>query len=658
MLRASTRVWSRSSVGGGSVHRDRRRIFVGPRLVPPTRVWPAASAPIAEKGRRRLVTLSILFGAATMTMIYLTWRLLFTLDASTFLLGIPLLIIEVWNFISAILFTMMLWNLNSIPPASPRSTAALKTTVLIPTYNEPREVLLPTLSAAAQIRLADAVWVLDDGRREWVRTACEQLGLVYRVREGNEHAKAGNLNAALPDISTPLICVLDADHVPAPEILSRTIGYFDDPKVALVQTPQDFYNTEASFEHETEGDRLYSEQELFYRMLEAGRNRWNAAFWCGTGALLRVEALRDIGGVATASITEDILTTIRLHRGGWRSVHHNEVLARGLAAVSADQYLLQRQRWGSGAMQTLRAERFLTGPGLTLPQRLSYLATLTGWFESWTTLILLLLPALTLLTGIAPISAPLVVFVAIFGLTFLLQKLAFWRLTQGRAPWWRSSVFSIIRLPATLAATMTLFTRKPLAFHVTHKGRVDGRRRRNRVSPLLPVLLAISAAALIWGVAVLSGLTPLRYDTPWIAWFAMAWLVVNALLVVVAVRRVRSDRFASERRSSTRVPLDGTAMIQGVVGRIVDLSLGGASLLTAAPLAVGERVSVHITDDAGRTADLIGEVRAALLQDEGILVKLQFGVESEMAMARLLAPVIAQVEPPASGAGPTPDGRL
>lgn len=80
------------------------------------------------------------------------------------------------------------------------------------------------------------------------------------------------------------------------------------------------------------------------------------AFWCGTSALLRVNALKEVGGVATGTVTEDIHTTIRLHAAGWRSVYHNEVLARGLAAASADQYLLQRHRWGTGAMQVLRAD--------------------------------------------------------------------------------------------------------------------------------------------------------------------------------------------------------------------------------------------------------------------------------------------------------------
>ena len=105
-----------------------------------------------------------------------------------------------------------------------------------------------------------------------------------------------------------------------------------------------------------EGGGWASEQALFYRILQPGKNRWTGAFWCGTGAVVRVAALREVGGVATETITEDIHTTIRLHRRGWRTVYHNEVLARGLAASDAATYQLQRHRWGTGAMQVLRSE--------------------------------------------------------------------------------------------------------------------------------------------------------------------------------------------------------------------------------------------------------------------------------------------------------------
>ena len=108
---------------------------------------------------------------------------------------------------------------------------------------------------------------------------------------------------------------------------------------------------------------------------------------------------------ATETITEDIHTTIRFHRRGWRTVYHNEVLVRGLAASDAATYSLQRLRWGTGAMQVLRIENPLVVPGLSIRQRLAYAATLLGWFDAWRSLGYLLLPVVVLLTGAVPIRA-------------------------------------------------------------------------------------------------------------------------------------------------------------------------------------------------------------------------------------------------------------
>jgi cellulose synthase (UDP-forming) len=232
------------------------------------------------------------------------------------LLGVPLLLLEVWALVSLFFYLVSLWDLDSGAVPRPQRETSLRVAVLIPTYNEPREVLLPTVAAAVAIRITHQTWILDDGRRPWVAELAASLGVRYATREGNAHAKAGNVNALLPKLDVDVIAIFDADHVARADFLERTLGYFDDPKVALVQTPQDFYNLD-SFEHvDRRRGKRFSEQELFYRALSAGRNRWNAAFWCGTNALVRLAALRDVGGVAVDTVTEDIHTTVRMHRRG------------------------------------------------------------------------------------------------------------------------------------------------------------------------------------------------------------------------------------------------------------------------------------------------------------------------------------------------------
>ncbi|TFV55140.1 glycosyltransferase, partial [Mycobacterium sp. PS03-16] len=169
------------------------------------------------------------------------------------------------------------------------------------------------------------------GRPRWGMAVAlaAALGARYVTRPVHDSAKAGNLNHALAMVTTDLVAVFDADHVPEPDFLTRTLPYFADQQLALVQTPQDFYNT-SSFEHYRPGSPLH-EESLFYRVVQAGKHNAGAAFWCGTNAVLRVSALRGVGGVATETLTEDFHTTLRLHRAGWRTAYHNQVLASGLA---------------------------------------------------------------------------------------------------------------------------------------------------------------------------------------------------------------------------------------------------------------------------------------------------------------------------------------
>ena len=165
------------------------------------------------------------------------------------------------------------------------------------------------------------------------------------------------------------------------------------------------------------------------------------------------DALREVGGVATETITEDIHTTIRLHRRGWRTVYHNEVLVRGLAASDAATYSLQRLRWGTGAMQVLRIENPLVVQRPEAPPAPGYAATLFGWFDAWRSLGYLVLPVVVLLTGAVPIRAEPWTFIAFFGLTFVLGQMAMRILSRG---WHRSMlsiVFELVRMTPNIGAT-------------------------------------------------------------------------------------------------------------------------------------------------------------------------------------------------------------
>jgi cellulose synthase/poly-beta-1,6-N-acetylglucosamine synthase-like glycosyltransferase len=597
---------------------------------------PSPALPEPEPTGRRLVIRSIATLALVASAVYLTWRLTSTLDLTVWWVSIPLVVLEIHAALGLALFTFSLWDVDRRPPHRDVAETPYRIAVLVPTYNESIEILLPTVAAAAAIRLPHETWVLDDGNRPEVEKLAADLGVRYLTRREHVHAKAGNLNHALDIIDADLIAVLDADHVAEPDLLVRTVGYFDDPGIALVQTPQEFYNRQ-SFEHEAvagDGERFH-EQALFYRMLEPGKNRWGGAFWCGTGAVVRVSALADIGGVATDTITEDIHTTIRLHRHGWRSVYHNEVLARGLAAGDADTYQLQRLRWGTGAMQVLRHENPLVVPGLTLPQRLTYAATLLGWFDAWRTLGFAILPMVVVVTGAVPIRADLATFVVAFVVTFLLQQLAMLALSRGCHRPILSIVFELVRMTSNLRATSTLVAGRRPTFAVTPKGRQGDGRHRVRVPLPLRALLIASFLASAWFALTVMGRTPVQYTVPGAALAAFGWLLVNAFLVALAIDRIRALRYAPERRGSVRFDVVLELTMGELAAETRDLSTTGARVITGVETPPGTVVPVRVAVD-GEVVELSAIVRSVTrLPTGGIVHGLEFMPDQHEAQARL-----------------------
>jgi cellulose synthase (UDP-forming) len=537
--------------------------------------------PRESKGRRTTIRVAAV-AALAVTTLYLTWRTLFTLNLGAWWVSIPLLVLELHAFVGLGLFTFSLWDVDSLAPAPPVRSTNLRLAVLIPTYNESEEVLIPTVAAAVAMHLPHETWVLDDGDRPGVEALAHALGARYLTRPVHDHAKAGNLNHALTVVDVDVVAIFDADHVPELEFFEHTLGYFDDPRVGAVQTPQDFYNT-TSFEHlpnedsEPAWDRqAVHEETLFYRVIEPGKNRWHAAFWCGTNAAVRVSALRDVGGVSTDSVTEDIQTTVRLQRRGWRAVYHNEVLARGLVAGDAEQFRLQRHRWATGGMQLLRSDNPVTESGFTIPQRVAYAATLFGWFDSWRTLGYLVLPFVVLFTGASPITAPLGLFLAAFGTTFVLQQVALMLLSRGFHHPISSARFELMRLGSTIGATLTLFGGGSTTFRVTPKGRMGEERTRIPVPADLWILVGLSGASAVWFALTIAGLTPLHYGTPGVAWGALAWLVANACLLLSAARWISSAEHATELRRAVRFPVAATGTVDGRPCEVLDCSLSGA----------------------------------------------------------------------------------
>jgi cellulose synthase (UDP-forming) len=539
-------------------------------------------APSAESTRSR--DLAHLGGVAALTALvgYLTWRIAYTLPSSgpDAVAAWLLVSFEAIPLIGMVFRTVTLWNIDSSAPA-PVTAAPYGMTVgvLIPTYDEPAEVIAPTIAAACALEPAHQTWVLDDGDRPWVKDICEEYGARYVCRPVHDHAKAGNLNHALALIEQEaadgaedidILAVLDCDHVPLPTFLTATLGWFTDPEIALVQGAQAFYNGGAF-----DDDGVNGEQGLFFNVLMAARNHpWAGPFWCGSTALIRTKALREIGGVATETIVEDMHTTLGLLRAGWRTAYHHQTLAVGLAPATADEYLLQRRRWGLGLMQVLVKERLWTSKRW-LSWR-NYYECVTGtvwWLEGVATLFVLMIPVTLLLTGAQTSTADPWVFTAVFAGAFATRLWGAKRLYRHQLSWTNALALRVLRIPVGLSCLWWLITRRTLEFQVTPKGGSD-ERVRGRVPRIIGVLVVGLTLVLGYAAAGLAGLVPWR-TTPGATVTSGIWLVIAATTLTMGMRRIRAAEFASSRRNAHRFAVQAKVTVDGYATDLVDVSVGG-----------------------------------------------------------------------------------
>jgi cellulose synthase (UDP-forming) len=258
---------------------------------------------------RTLGALSILLG-----LVYLYWRYAFSLNTAALWFAIPLVAAETFAFVNTVFFVIMLWRPTRRVSPPPLEGATVD--VFITTYNEPVELLRLTVEAALRIDWpALKVHLLDDGARPEMRALAAELGSGYITR-GEEwkgkprHAKAGNVNNALLATEGEFILILDADQIPDPRIVRHTVGYFRDPSLAFVQTPQHFYNLPP-------GDPFGNDAPLFYGPIMQGKDGWNSAFFCGSNAILRREALLQLG------VTDYVRETERRFQAALGALRHD-----------------------------------------------------------------------------------------------------------------------------------------------------------------------------------------------------------------------------------------------------------------------------------------------------------------------------------------------
>ena len=246
---------------------------------------------------------------------------------------------------------------------------------------------------------------LIDQRRPQMRTLAQELGCHYRDRPDNRDAKAGNMNAALPSSRGELIAVFDADFIPTQDFLERTVGFFSDSKVGLVQTPQNFYSVDAVSRNLGLPGIITEEQQVFFRAAQPGRDTFGATLCHGTSFVVRRKAVEEIGGFPGETLSEDWATSIKLQSRGHKCYYLNELLSAGAAAEFTSEFVGQRLRWARGTLQSFFASTNpITVPGLTLAQRLIHLCGPMHYLPFVSRFFCLLLPLLYFFFGIVPLT--------------------------------------------------------------------------------------------------------------------------------------------------------------------------------------------------------------------------------------------------------------
>jgi hypothetical protein len=541
-----------------------------------------------------LVALALCWTAA-----YLTWRVGWSEQGSDPVLWAALLLAELYGCWNLVMLSWLTWDIRSDPRPAPTPGRAVD--VYICTYDEPLAVLEATLAGCALLDYPHTTYVLDDGRRAEVESLAQAWEAHYLTRPDNSHAKAGNINHALTRTAGELVFVLDADHVPLPDALATLVGYFDDPRVALVQSPHDFSNHD-SVQHYDLGRH---EQSVFFAAICPGKDRHNAAFWCGSGALIGRAALLGVGGVATETIAEDFHTTIKLHRAGWHTHYDKCVVVQGRAPHDLAAYLLQRDRWARGNLAVFTTpESPLRGHGLTARQRLSYLASLTAYLAGPARILILAVLVAVLWTGLLPLHIAPLALALLWAPATLLMVLAGSALCRGQQGNGETTHYELCTAEIFLRALRCVVRPGHGGFRVTPKEGVDhGGWEAVRQFRLLLVCAALLGAGLILRICADAGLGVLPPMRGFAAWFVPLLGLFELRRVLRTLTLVGRHR---QLRGEYRTPLAASVAIgvhgaPGVAGELVAAETAGSETsfgkIAAAETAGEETTAGEIASD-------------------------------------------------------------
>ena len=542
-------------------------------------------APSSRRVSLWLTLLSVLVSTR-----YLYWRATETLIFASGLeavLGYGLFLAELYAWLILVLgYLQTLWPLaRPVTPLPDDMTLWPTVDVYIPTYNESLAVVTDTVLAAQNLDYPHdklRIYILDDGRRKEFAAFANQAGVGYIKRPDNQHAKAGNLNHAMRHTHGELICVFDCDHVPTRGFLQSTVGGFlYDQHLAMLQTPHYFYSPDPFERNLRVSDQIPREGDLFYGPVQQGNDFWNATFFCGSCAVIRREALDEIGGFAVETVTEDAHTALKFQRRGWGTAFLAMPLAAGLATERLSLHIGQRARWARGMTQILRRDNPLFGRGLTLMQRVCYLNAMLHFQFALPRIVFLTAPLAYLLLGQNIIASSAAMIFA-YALPHLVHAILTNSRLVGRYRYsfWGEIYEAALAFQLVKPTLVTLLDPKRGKFNVTDKGGLLPQSffDADAVKPQL-ITAFFLAAGLLWGAVRF--IWDVYYDIERdVMLLNLFWASFSLLGLLAAISVGRETRQVRESvRVQTTLPV-ALYLTDGHVlrGQTMDISMTGARI--------------------------------------------------------------------------------
>jgi cellulose synthase (UDP-forming) len=543
-----------------------------------------------------------------LTLRYLFWRSFSTLNLADPLNGVfslGLYALEMLTIFNGVLQLFLLVQSRDRRPEADRLAQIIEkgefcptVDILIPTYNEPDFILRRTIIGCQALDYGHKkIYLLDDQNRETFRAMTIELGCEYIARPDHNHAKAGNLNYALPRTDGDLIVCFDADFIPTRNFLTRTLGFFQDQNVALVQTPQSFYSADPIARNLGLENILVPEQEVFYRQIEPVRDGTDSVVCAGTSFVMRRSALQDIGGeFVTSSLSEDYFTSACISAKGYRMIYLDEKLSAGAAPDDMGSQATQRLRWARGTLQAFFIEENpLTLSGFRPLQRIAHFTGLLHWFTSLSRIGFLLIPLAYSFLGIIAVKANTNEILYFFLPQYLVHLTVFGWLSDRSRSAFLSDIYDVVLcFPLAITVIQTMIQPFDRGFKVTPKGSQRDRSNYNWVlaSPLIVLFIAtVISLGINLGQGFMQGAISEQNKGIELGWIWGSYnLILLAIALLVMLDLPKPDLYEwIELRRSIKLSCEiegkeqvfwGTTSSISEVGAIAPLTQSGLPLVT------------------------------------------------------------------------------